>query len=116
VKIKEGLSIGSCISPVMANIVMNEWEKSVIEKGKENLLVFCRYVDDCFGIWKGTRRQLDNFINEINDEEKGIKLEKEIEDEGGLNFLDLRIVRTEEGKFVTSWYQKECAAGIYCHK
>jgi hypothetical protein len=25
-------------------------------------------------------------------------------------------VRTEEWKFVTSWYQKECAAGICCHK
>jgi hypothetical protein len=116
VKMKDGLSIGSCISPVMADLVMNEWEKLVIEKGKDKLLAFCRYVDDCFGVWKGTREQLEGFINDIDDEERGIKLEKEIEKNGVLNFLDLSIVRKEKGSFVTSWYQKECAAGIYCHK
>ena len=73
-------------------------------------------MDDCFGVWKGTRRQLESFIKEMNDEQKGIILEKEIEEDGVLNFLDMRITRTREGKFVTSWFQKDCAAGIYCHK
>jgi len=40
----------------------------VIARGNDKLLVFCKYVDDCFGVWKGTRRQLENFIRELSDE------------------------------------------------
>ena len=113
---KEGLSIGSCISPVMADLVMNDWEKIVIGKGRDRLLLFCRYVDDCFGVWKGSTRQLDKFIKELNDEKKGIILESEMEKDRVLNFLDIKVEKMNDGRLVTSWYQKECASGIFWHK
>jgi hypothetical protein len=113
---KEGLIIGSCISPVLADIIMNKWECEVLEKGGDRLMLFCRYVDDCLGIWKGTKRQLKTFVEDLEDRAKGISLEIEIEDEKKLNFLDMTIEKTLDGEFKTSWYQKECAAGIYCHK
>jgi hypothetical protein len=116
VKMKDGLNIGSCLSPVLADIVMNEWEKKVVEKGGERLILFCRYVDDCLGVWKGTQRQLEIFISELEDVEKGIQIDTEVEECNKINYLDLKIERTREGKYETSWYQKECAAGIYCHR
>jgi len=45
VRIKEGLSIESRLSPVLAEIAMNEWEKVVRLKGGDKLVFFSRYVD-----------------------------------------------------------------------
>ena len=87
-----------------------------MEKGKDRLLLFCRYVDDCLGIWKGSRRTLDIFIKELNDNGKGVFLESEMEENKVLNFLDIRIEKTKDGRYVTSWFQKKCAAEIFCHK
>jgi len=114
VRIKEGLSIGSKLSPVLAEIVMNEWEKKVRLKGGDKLVFFSRYVDDCLGIWKGTKRQLEKFVKEIEDREKGIELELEVEKDDTIVFLDMRI-KKKEGKIYTEWYQKSCASGNYCH-
>jgi hypothetical protein len=116
VRMKDGVNIGSCLSPVLENIVMNEWEKKVIEKGGESLIMFCRYVDDCLGIWKGTRREMETFITELDEKEKGIQIETEVEENNSISFLDLRIEKTKEGNFKTSWHQKDCAAGIFCHR
>ena len=42
VRMNEGPSIGSCIRPVIAYLVVNRWEKIVMEKGGDRLLLFCR--------------------------------------------------------------------------
>jgi hypothetical protein len=38
VRIKEGLRIGSRLSPIIAEIVMNEWERKVRLKGSDKLV------------------------------------------------------------------------------
>jgi hypothetical protein len=53
-------------------------------------------------------------VKEIEDKERGIELELEIEKDGTIVFLDMRI-RREKGKIYTEWYQKDCASGNYCH-
>lgn len=35
--------------------------------GKDRLLLFYIYIDDCFGIWKGSKKQLDMFSGELID-------------------------------------------------
>ena len=50
VRIKEGLSIGSRLSPILAEIVMNELERKVLLKVSDKLVIFSRYMDDCLGI------------------------------------------------------------------
>lgn len=115
VRIKQGLSIGSRLSPVLSEIVMNKWEEKVWKEGGDQLLMFCRYVDDCLGLWKGTRRQLEAFKSKLEDEEKGISLEMELEEEGRINYLDMTIEK-KGGEMKTRWFQKECAAEVYCHK
>jgi len=106
---KEGLSIGSCISPVLADLIMNYWKLMVVvmEKGKDRLLLFCRYVDDCLGIWKGSRRALDIFIKELNDNGKGMFLESEMEENKVLNFLNIRIEKTKRWEICNFMVSKE---------
>jgi len=95
---------------------MNDWERMVVEKGKDRLLLFCRYVDDCLGIWKVSRRTLDIFIKELSDNGKGVFLQSESEENEVLNFLDIRFEKKKNGRFVISWFQKKCAARVFCHK
>ena len=57
---------------------------------------------------------MEKFVKEIEDKEKGIELELEMEKDNNIVFLDMRI-RKKEGKIYTEWYQKSCASGNYCH-
>jgi len=40
---------------VLSDIIMNVWARKVVEKGKGKIMYLCRYVDDCFGIWEGSK-------------------------------------------------------------
>ena len=52
----------------------------------------------------------------MEDKEKGIKLELEIEEKGKITFLDVKLKRNkEDGKIQTGQYQKKENAGIYCN-
>ena len=53
----------------------------------------------------------------MKDEEIGIKLKLEIEKEGNITFLILKLERGKvNGKTKTKWHQKEGNAGISCDK
>ena len=59
---------------------------------------------------EGIQRQLEKFVKEIEDKEKGIELELEMEKDNNIVFLDMRI-RKKEGKIYTEWYQKVVRPG-----
>ena len=48
---------------------------------KDMSLLYLRYIDDIFIIWKGTKEQLITFINELNEKYKTIRSESEIHPE-----------------------------------
>ena len=60
--------MGSPLSPILAEIYMNNLENNIVEnsKHKHNIKLWVRYVDDILIIWTGTDRQLDQFHSEIN--------------------------------------------------
>ena len=45
---------------------------------KDMSLLYLRYIDDIFIIWKGTKEPLITFINELNEKYKTIRSESEI--------------------------------------
>lgn len=61
---------------------------------RKNIDYWYRYVDDIICLWKGTNRQLDNFLDYLNSLHRRIKFTVEIEKDHCLNFLDLKISRT----------------------
>lgn len=93
---KQGIPMGSGISPVVADLVMLDLE---IEMRKlENiyrLKFYRRFRDDGFIVWKGSKGQLLEFLEDINslDEEEKFKFTLEIEKAGCLPFLDAKISR-----------------------
>ena len=63
-----------------------------------------RYVDDIFALLN-ENIDPEQLLNSLNKDDKNIKFTNEIENEGILNFLDVKIMR-KEGKFDTTVYRK----------
>lgn len=61
----DGLFMGHILSPILANLYMSNF-LSIAKKIKNFPQFLTLYVDDIFGIFNGTKRQLENFLNEIN--------------------------------------------------
>ena len=91
---KNGLAMGSPLSPLLADIFMDHLEKRIFNSYNsllKNILYWHRYVDDILCCWTGTDRQLNIFLNYLNKLEPSIKFTLEIESNNSLNFLDLTI-------------------------
>lgn len=92
-KLTEGLPMGAPCSPMLADIFMDKYDDIIVnklEKWKTKIFKYYRYVDDCLLIWIGTNRELQLFLNEINQLKPKLNFKLEM---GGktLNFLDLKI-------------------------
>jgi hypothetical protein len=105
----EGLAMGSPLSPLLADIYMDNLEKelfSSVNSLLKNVGGWYRYVDDILCVWTGSERQLDTFLHLLNSLDSSIKFTMERESNGSLNFLDLTISK-ECDKFNFSIFRKE---------
>ena len=104
---KDGLSMGSKLSPILSNIYCNLMEQQIIKKHIKlgNILTYCRYVDDTYVILKkGTKNVI---INEINSFDPiFLKLTVEELENNNLVFLDTSIFIDETGKLQLKMYRK----------
>lgn len=90
---KDGLAMGSPLSPLLAELFMDNLESRIFENSpfKDKIVYWFRYVDDIICLWKGSNRQLDHFLKYLNSLHNKIKFTIEVEQDNVLNFLDLRI-------------------------
>ncbi|CAH8627121.1 unnamed protein product [Dicrocoelium dendriticum] len=101
---EQGLAMGSPISPVLANMYMEEFEKKALPNFRGALKVWWRYVDDTFAIIK--RDKKEEFLNYLNSIDNAIKFTMELESQSGtLPFLDC-LVHRKEGTLKTTMYRK----------
>ena len=109
----DGVAMGSPLGPLFANIFMSFHEKTWLSNCPSlfKLLLYRRYVDDCFLLF----RSLDHiplFFNYLNSQHPNISFTSEIEHEGKLPFLDIDVSRSN-GKFTTSVYRKPTFTGLF---
>lgn len=93
---KEGLAMGSPLSGLLADIYMNHFEVEHIMSNniyKNQIIYYGRYVDDTFLLFKGTTRQLDSMVSQLNKVHPNIKFTSEHEVEGSIHFLDSTATR-----------------------
>ena len=95
--------MGSPLSPVMCEIVMQELEEKVLRRFPTGVRVFLRYVDDCFSIVESNTEE--RLFNELNSVHPDIKFTKEMETNGRISMLDVAIERRGT-KMVTSVFRK----------
>lgn len=110
---KEGLAMGSPLSPLMADIFMDNFENKYLIHDR-NILYYYRYVDDILICWTGTNRQLDLFLNKINNIHPKIKFKLELEQNNSINFLDLTITKVQ-GKHEFQIFRKPTHTDTVIH-
>ena len=107
-----GLAMGSPISPIVANIFMQNYEKRMLVGFENPPRVWLRYVDDTLVVIR--ENLLDEFMNYLNDFHSDIKFTIEKESEGHtIQFLDCAIRRNEDGSIDTSVYRKASHSNRY---
>ncbi|XP_064121748.1 uncharacterized protein LOC135226235 [Macrobrachium nipponense] len=92
---KEGVAMGSPLTPVLANICMEFVEKEILNRCDEETkpVLWARYVDDIFIIFKGTDEKLKKLVEIANSILPSIKFTTEVEVDSKLPFLDVLVYR-----------------------
>jgi len=106
-----GSPMGSPLSPILADLVMDDLETFCISRLDFSVQVFYRYVDDIFVIIPKTK--LDPVLKSFNGYHPRLKFTCEIENNNMLNFLNTTVIRTDNGKLLTNWYRKPTFSGRY---
>jgi len=82
--------MGSCLSPLLAEIFMAKIENSLQSYHSiHKVFFFKRYVDDIFCIFDGTASNLDDIFTLINSLHESITFTMELESKNSLPFLDI---------------------------
>lgn len=105
-KQSQGAPMGSPLSPLCAEILLQELEDQVLNNTKLKPTTYLRYVDDIFIIWPYRETSLLKFIDELNNVYPTIKFTYEKEKDKKLPFLDLLIHRSEEQNLWFDVYKK----------
>ena len=111
-----GASMGTKCAPNYANLFMAHFEEMFIYpriRGKS--LLYLRYIDDIFLIWKGTKQELEAFIMEINSVHDTIKFDVNYST-SSVNFLDTTVTINPDLSIKTSLYQKPTDRHNFLHQ
>ena len=108
---REGLPMGSLLSPTIAEIVMNDLENMLLDttKYKEKIQLWSRYVhDDVLVIWEANIEEVYDFVKEVSSMDSNIQFKEEI-GRRELNYLDLMIKIMGGKEFMLDIFRK----GVY---
>jgi len=99
-----GTPMGSPVSPILANLVMEDIENKAMSEFHHPPKVWKRHVDDTFVVIK--REYLQQFFNFLNSIEPTVQFTKERESYGVLAFLDVKLTRENIGYLDYTVYRK----------
>ncbi|XP_068756578.1 uncharacterized protein [Montipora capricornis] len=99
-----GTAMGSPVSAVMANMVMEDLEERALTTLTNQPLFWKRFVDDVSTTTKFDSTQ--TFLEHLNSIEPCIKFTVERESEGKIAFLDTMVHHQEDGRLTTTVYRK----------
>ena len=104
----EGAAMGSPISPIVANLFMENFEMRALQSPPNAPLLWKRFVDDTFVILKKAHKE--EFLTHINSVDSNIQFTSEDQKNqdlrGSLPFLDILVTPDEEDRLETSVYRK----------
>ena len=81
----DGLSMGGCLSPTLANLFLGHFEESWLSSAIDKPKYYKRYVDDTF-LLIDDDFQIEKFLTHMNSVHPNIKLTYEVEDNNSLFF------------------------------
>ena len=104
--------MGSPISPIVANLFMEDLETRAIQSAQNPPSFWRRFVDDTLTIIQSS--QVDNFLQHLNSLDQHIQFTKEeARPDGSMPFLDVLITPKEDGSLDTTVYRKPTHTDLY---
>ena len=111
-----GAPMGSPLSPVMANLFMEEFEKKALATSTLKPGFWFRYVDDTLSSWAHGLENLHRFLEHINSLHPSIKFTLEMQKEDKtIPFLDVLLIIQEDGSLGHKVYRKPTHTDRYLH-
>ena len=109
-----GASMGTMCAPTYASLFMGAFEQThLIPKIKDFILLYVRYIDDIFFLWKGSEEELLKFLASVNKLHPTIKFDYAYS-KSNITFLDSRISFSGR-KLKTSIFSKPTDRKAYVH-
>ena len=106
-----GTAMDSPVSVTVANMVMENVEQRALSTFDYQPLFWKRYVDDTFTALPAS--VIDRFHKHLNSIEPSIQFTVEIEENGRLPFLDVLVIRNDDGTLCSSVYRKKSHTDQY---
>ena len=75
----EGTAMGSPLSPIIANLYMEELENKALETAKLHPRIWVRYVDNTFALWPQGEQHLESFHQHLNSQHTAVQFTMERE-------------------------------------
>ena len=108
----EGAAMGSPLSPIVANIFMEHFEKEALETAPHPPSLWKRFVDDTFVILETQNKE--EFFHHINSLDNNIKFTAEsTRADGSIPFLDTLVTPKSDGSLQTKVYRKPTHTNQY---
>ena len=108
---REGAAMGSPVSPIIANIFMENFERKAISSFHTPPRYWGRYVDDTMLIID--KSEVDNFTRHLNSIHESIKFTVEHETNNSIAMLDTLISRNNDGTLSFSVFRKSTHTDQY---
>ena len=110
----KGAAMGLLISPIVANLFMEDLEVKALSTASTPPTLWKRFVDDTFIIIK--RSSKESFLQHLNSVDDNIHFTcEETNEDGSIAFLDMLITPDENGRLNTYVYRKETHTDQYLH-
>jgi hypothetical protein len=109
----KGAPMGSPLSPLLAEIFMIWFERKAINSSPEKPKLWLRYVDDTFVIWPHGNESLSSFLNHLNNVHPNIHFTMEVETNNSLPFLDVLVMKKEDGTLGHKVFRKTTQTNRY---
>ena len=97
-------AIGTKFAPPYACIFMDYIEREFLKSQQIQPWIWFRYIDDILFVWTASEKELEEFLNRLNNFHNNLRFTHERSRES-LNLLDVT-VKSQQGEFVTDLYYK----------